>query len=177
MVVYSVLGTHDYLAWNLRTLAGPATDPRESSGAVDFRSVDGGFENNGLRGDDGRYMPAPDTRWGGVHDEAYVVSFGPIAGYEPVKRYEYLNTSSSGAQNRIPASPPRRERDAVKSYEAAVLRETGRVARKNRAGRSFRTPSETGVLLDARRGRAGRASPSTGYDVSIGCLTVDHRFR
>ena len=31
-----------------------------------------------------------------MHDDAYVVSFGPIAGYEPVERYEYLNTLLPG---------------------------------------------------------------------------------
>jgi hypothetical protein len=94
MVVYSVLGTHDYLAWN-RARWQALTD-LESSGAVDFRSVDGGFEYNGLRGYDERYKPPPDKSWWWVHDDAYVVSFGPIAGYEPVKRYQYLNTLLPG---------------------------------------------------------------------------------
>ena len=94
LVVYSVLGTHDYLAWN--RVRWQALTDLERSGAADFRSVDGGFEYNGLRGYDGRYQPPPEKSWWWVHDDAYVVSFGRIEGYEPVKRYEYLNTLLPG---------------------------------------------------------------------------------
>jgi Dolichyl-phosphate-mannose-protein mannosyltransferase len=94
LVVYSVLGTHDYLAWN--RVRWQALTDLERSGAADFRSVDGGFEYNGLRGYDERYQPPPEKSWWWVHDDAYVVSFGRIEGYEPVKRYKYLNTLLPG---------------------------------------------------------------------------------
>jgi hypothetical protein len=94
LVLYSVLGTHDYLAWN--RARWQALTELERSGAADFRVVDGGFEYNGLRGYDGRYKPPPEKTWWWVRDDPYIVSFGPIAGYEPVKRYECPNTLPPG---------------------------------------------------------------------------------
>ena len=47
-----------------------------------------------------------------MHDDAYVVSFGRIEGYEPVKRYEYLNTLLPGPGDRR-VSPSGCQRDAV----------------------------------------------------------------
>ena len=94
LVVYSVLGTHDYLAWN--RVRWQALTDLERSGAADFRSVDGGYEYGGLRRSDEplrRYQP---LSWWSAPDDAYVVSFGRIEGYEPVKRYEYLNTLLPG---------------------------------------------------------------------------------
>ena len=88
-VVYSVLGTHDYMAWN-RARWQALTD-LERAGAADFRTVDGGFEYNGLRGYDGRYKPPPEKSWWWVRDDPYVISFGAIAGYDAVERYQYVN--------------------------------------------------------------------------------------
>ena len=89
LVLYSILGVHDYMAWN--RARWQALTELERSGAADFRSVDGGFEYNGLRAYDVRYKPSIDKSWWWVQDDPYIISFGPINGYEPLKHYEYIN--------------------------------------------------------------------------------------
>jgi hypothetical protein len=77
------------MAWN--RARWQALAELERSGAADFRTVDGGFEYNGLRGFDARYAsPSGKSMWW-VRDDPYVVSFGPITGYETVKSYPYVN--------------------------------------------------------------------------------------
>ena len=94
LVVYSVLPRARLPGVESRTLEG--TGGVSNDRAADFRSIDGSYEYGSLRGSNEplrRYQP---LNWWGMPDDAYVVSFGRIEGYEPVKRYEYLHTLLPG---------------------------------------------------------------------------------
>jgi hypothetical protein len=88
-VLFAVLGTHDYLAWNRARWEAIAA--LERSGRADARNLDGGFEYNGLRGFDPNYVPRADKSWWWVKDDEYLIAFRPIAGYATLARYDYRN--------------------------------------------------------------------------------------
>lgn len=84
---YAVAGTRDYFAWNrarwnaLTELAAESRIPPEK--------IDGGFEFNGLFLYDPAYQPPPEKSWWWVRDDRYLVSFGPVPGYRPLREYPY----------------------------------------------------------------------------------------
>jgi 4-amino-4-deoxy-L-arabinose transferase-like glycosyltransferase len=87
MLVYSVAGTHDYLAWNRARWS--LIDELLVHQHVHPRSIDGGYEFNG------RYTYAPDyvktktKSWWWVNDDTYVLAFGPIPGYMAVRQANF----------------------------------------------------------------------------------------
>jgi hypothetical protein len=88
-IVFAVLGTHDYLAWNRARWAAIAE--LERSHQADDQTLDGGFEYNGLRAYDAAYIPPVDKSMWWVKDDEYMISFGPIEGYLSVARYPYTS--------------------------------------------------------------------------------------
>jgi hypothetical protein len=87
-LVFSVAGTHDYLAWNrvrwlaLDELAADNVKPTE---------LDGGFEFNGMHLYDPRYKADDGKSPWWVHGDTWLVSFGPVPGYSKVKEYRYAH--------------------------------------------------------------------------------------
>jgi hypothetical protein len=82
-----VAATHDYLSWNrARWLA--LRHLTEENG-VPPREIDGGFEFNGLYAYDPEYRRRPPKSFWWVQDDKYVLSFGPLPGYEVAERYPY----------------------------------------------------------------------------------------
>ena len=86
-VVFAILGTHDYLAWN--RARWEAITKLEQSHQADYRTLDGGFEYNGLKGFDSGYVPPADKSWWWVRDDEYIIAFAPVQGYSTVARYFY----------------------------------------------------------------------------------------
>jgi hypothetical protein len=80
--VFALAGTRDYLEWN-RT-RWRAMDELLAKKQVEPKNLDGGFEFNGWY----KYDTFTMTNWW-VVDDTYVISFGQIAGYEPITRYTY----------------------------------------------------------------------------------------
>jgi hypothetical protein len=89
---FAIGATHDYLSWNrarwnaLRYLTEEAH--------ISHRYIDGGFEFNGWYGYDPDYpvrllMEKTEKSWWWVDKDDYVISFGPIRGYDEIRRYPY----------------------------------------------------------------------------------------
>jgi len=83
--VFTVGATHDYLSWN-RT-RWKASDYLMSEACISHRYIDGGFEFNGWYGYDSKYKKSDGKSWWWVDKDDYVISFGPIIGYDEIKRY------------------------------------------------------------------------------------------
>lgn len=83
----SVAGTHDYLSWNRARWA--ALEHLTEDVGVRPTDVDGGFEFNGYYLYDEKYRVRSDVSWWWVQDDAYVVAFGPIGGYEAAWTYSF----------------------------------------------------------------------------------------
>ena len=77
---FTVTATHDYFSWN-RTRWDALRELTETRG-ISPRRIDGGFEFNGWVLYEADYVRDPAKSWWWVDDDEYVVSFGPMAGYE-----------------------------------------------------------------------------------------------
>lgn len=84
---FAIAATHDYLAWNRARWA--ALRQLTEDDGIDPRRIDGGLEFNaprffipGTSGGGGR-------SWWWVIDDEYMISMGPVPGYEEVRRHPY----------------------------------------------------------------------------------------
>ncbi|HEX6386756.1 MAG TPA: hypothetical protein VF177_18975, partial [Anaerolineae bacterium] len=84
--VFSVGATHDYLLWN-RARWNALHYLMEDG--VSHHDIDGGFEFNGWYSYDPAYRHLPGKSWWWVHNDEYVLSFGPLEGYRAVERHSY----------------------------------------------------------------------------------------
>ena len=82
---FTIGATHDYLAWN-RSRWQALNDLMEESRILP-NNIDGGYEFNGWYLYDFKYKKSRDkSRWW-VDNDDYIISFGPLDGYEAVKQY------------------------------------------------------------------------------------------
>lgn len=77
--------THDYLAWN-RSRWQALNDLMEESRILP-NNIDGGYEFNGWYLYDFKYKRSRDKSYWWVDNDDYIISFGPLDGYEAVKQY------------------------------------------------------------------------------------------
>jgi hypothetical protein len=84
--LFSVAATHDYLSWNRARWA--ALD-RLTDANVSYLDIDGGFEFNGRYAYSSRGGPISDKSLWPVERKKYLLSFGPVTGYEIFARYPY----------------------------------------------------------------------------------------
>ncbi len=107
--VYTVVCTHDYLAWN-RVRWAALQDL--VAGGVAPQRIDGGYEFNGWYLYDPSYRKQPGKSWWWVHDDEFQATFGPLDGYRPYRRYPVPRWWDHGADVQIlrrqapPESPP-----------------------------------------------------------------------
>lgn len=93
MIIYAVLSvgaTHDYLSWN--RARWKALNFLTKNSGISYKKIDGGFEFNGWYGYDPEYQREKNKSWWWVHDDDYIVSFGPIMGYEAIGAVPYKRT-------------------------------------------------------------------------------------
>jgi len=87
LAVFSTVLAHDYLSWNRSKWA--ALDFLENEIHASPQSIDGGFEYNAMH----FFIPGTMTReeksWWWVIDDAYLVAFSPVPGYEILKEFPY----------------------------------------------------------------------------------------
>ena len=93
--IFTVAGTHDYLAWN--KARWKALDHLVDENQISPRRIDGGFEFNGWHHDPDR--PVKPSRGWWVYEDDYIISFGPVTGYDEVKRYSYSRWLPIGRGN------------------------------------------------------------------------------
>lgn len=94
---FSVSGTTNYLSWNRARWNGLRYLIYETG--IPPTRIDGGFEFNGYysyNDDDVTYLkekadPAKKSWWW-VHDDAYMIAFGPVKGYTVLKTFPCLHT-------------------------------------------------------------------------------------
>jgi 4-amino-4-deoxy-L-arabinose transferase-like glycosyltransferase len=85
--LFSVAGTHDYLAWN-RARWGALTDLMNVY-KIAPEKIDGGYEFNGMYLFNPYYHESRDKSWYWVGGDDVVVSFGTLPGYKVAAAYPY----------------------------------------------------------------------------------------
>lgn len=98
LAVFSTGLTHDYLAWNRSKWEAIAYLENERN--VLPQSMDGGFEYNAMRFFVPVIMRQEGKSWWWVIDDAYLVAFSPVPGYETLKEFPYSRWMFPG-QGRI----------------------------------------------------------------------------
>jgi hypothetical protein len=84
--IFSVFGTHDYLAWN--RARWQALNYLTEDLKISPHKIDGGYEFNGWY--IGKYFPSGRGKsWWFVDDDEYIVMFGSRAGYTILKQFPY----------------------------------------------------------------------------------------
>ena len=86
MVLFSIAGTHDYMAWNRAKLT--AFTALQEQG-ISIERIDAGYELTGWH-NYGRPAPAhADTSFWWVTDDEYMLTFGPVSGYDVIQTTSY----------------------------------------------------------------------------------------
>ncbi len=81
LCLFSVTATHDYLAWNRARWAAAAQLATQD---IPPAQIDGGFEFNGWYATGPVSQKVPGLKsWWFVRDDEWVISFGPVYGYDP----------------------------------------------------------------------------------------------
>jgi hypothetical protein len=85
LVFFSVCTTRDYLTWNRARWS--ATNNLMAKQHFDGRKmdIDGGFEFNGLY----FFNSTAQKNWWTIKKPAYIISFGPVAGYTSIEEHPY----------------------------------------------------------------------------------------
>jgi len=84
---FSVATTHDYLSWNRARWEALQYLTEEMK--INPKEIDGGYEFNGWFGYQYRYQPQKGKSWWWIEDDRYVISLGPLPGYEEIGGYPY----------------------------------------------------------------------------------------
>jgi hypothetical protein len=95
--VFTIGATHDYLAWN-RSRWHALNDLMEESRILP-NNIDGGYEFNGWYLYDFKYKESRGKSPWWVDKDDYIISFGPLDGYEAVKQYPFRGWLFSGQTN------------------------------------------------------------------------------
>ncbi len=110
LAAYGVAGTHDYLAWNrarwqaLRQLETQGIAARQIDGGLEFNAPLFYVEGRSGRGRSGR-------SWWWVADDEYMITMGPVPGYDVAQRVPYPRWLPPGdaamtVLHRTPGSAP-----------------------------------------------------------------------
>jgi uncharacterized membrane protein len=89
LMLFSVCSTRDYLAWNRARWT--AANDLMAHDHVAPSEMDGGFEFNGFYLFDPAYKSEGKASWWWVQRDTYVLSFGPVPGYDIIKEYPYTH--------------------------------------------------------------------------------------
>jgi len=95
--LFSLLATKDYLNWNRARAQAFEFLQNES---VSIKEMDAGYEYNGLYNYQPDFQDPPDQSWWWVDEDDYLITFGPVEGFEVVKTFPYRRWLS-GETNEI----------------------------------------------------------------------------
>jgi len=87
LAVFAMMGTKDYLNWN-----DAKTEAKDYllEEAIPMSKIDAGFEWNGWLNYQKAYQSVEGKSFWWVEDPEYVLTFGPLKGYEAIKQYPYF---------------------------------------------------------------------------------------
>lgn len=98
LALFSLLATHDYLAWNRSR--HEAFQWLQEQG-VTIQQVDAGFEYNGFYNyHEDRILEEGRSHWW-VTDDEWMIAFGPVPGYEKVKGFGFRRWLWGGRKDEI----------------------------------------------------------------------------
>ena len=97
--IFSVATTHDYLAWNRARWEALRVLTEEMK--INPKKIDGGYEFNGWFDYQYTYQPKKGKSWWWIEEDLYVVSLGPIPGYEETRKYPYSRWLPCHGQNHV----------------------------------------------------------------------------
>jgi len=89
IVVFNVAATHDYLAWN--RAKWDALNFLTERLKISPKEIDGGYEFNASRNYSDNYSIQENKSWWWVHDDKYLVTMNPIAGYQKFFDVQYYS--------------------------------------------------------------------------------------
>jgi hypothetical protein len=95
--VFTLGSTHDYLSWN--RIRWQALNELTQESQILPNDIDGGYEFNGWYLYSPDYKRKPDKSWWWVDRDDYIISFGPLRGYQEVKRYSFERLLPFGPKN------------------------------------------------------------------------------
>jgi hypothetical protein len=87
ITVFSILATHDYLAWN--RARWQAFNYLTEECRISRGKIDGGYECNGWCFNNYK-VSAPGKSYWFVDDDEYIIAFGEIPGYSVIKKVKYI---------------------------------------------------------------------------------------
>ncbi|HTB05356.1 MAG TPA: glycosyltransferase family 39 protein [Bacteroidia bacterium] len=97
LALFSSCATHDYLEWN--RARWKALNYLNKEMKVSPMFIDGGYEYNGWRIGPSSVSFSTDKSWWFVDDDEYLVTFGPVDGYDYVKPFACNCYLPNGPQN------------------------------------------------------------------------------
>jgi len=98
MALFSLLATHDYLAWNRARHEAYHWLQEQGAG---IQQTDAGFEYNGFYNyHEGRILEAGRSHWW-VTDDEWMIVFGAVPGYEQVKGFGYRRWLWGGKKDEV----------------------------------------------------------------------------
>ncbi len=154
--VFSVAGTHDYLAWN--RAKNMAISHLTDSLNVSPKNIDAGFEFNSYHKlVERNYNENQGNSWWFVNNDNYIVSFRPWASYEKVKAFGYYS-SIRQENDSIWISKRRKDRKFVslKCDIDSIDFETKTMFTSNK-----NIPIELPAIIDSSFSRSGKFSIKT----------------
>jgi hypothetical protein len=86
-ILFSICGTHDYLAWN--KARWQALDYLTKEKGISPHNIDGGFEFNAWHLYDIVDRPQDKRSWWWVDDDEFIISFGDFKKYDPYMKFKY----------------------------------------------------------------------------------------
>jgi len=92
--LYALGGTHDYFSWNRARWS--AIQRLMNRDQIPYSHIDGGYEVNGWHNYNPHYRKVPTKSWWWVNRDDYVIAFGEINGYRPIRYYPYKRWIPSG---------------------------------------------------------------------------------
>jgi 4-amino-4-deoxy-L-arabinose transferase-like glycosyltransferase len=85
--VFSISGTHEYIAWNRARWEALNYLMKEKD--ISPMEIDGGYEFNGWYETGPMHDISNSKSWWYVNDDKYLITFGPVAHYSEVKAFPY----------------------------------------------------------------------------------------
>lgn len=86
-LLYSIAATKDYIEWN--RVRWQALQQLTAEESISPKQIDGGYEFNGWYLYSADYQSSEPKSWWWVYDDNYMITMGPVPGFEEIRKYDY----------------------------------------------------------------------------------------